>query len=97
MIATISTTVLSVATILVVILALAIAASAVRMIVGPGYADRFIALDMLTGVAVAACALTSIVTQRREFLDVGVGVALIAFVATTAFAAFLEKKERDAS
>lgn len=97
MIATISTTVLTVATILVVILALAIAASAVRMIVGPGYADRFIALDMLTGVAVAACALTSIVTQRREFLDVGVGVALIAFVATTAFAAFLEKKERDAS
>lgn len=97
MIATISTTVLTIATILVVILALAIAASAVRMIVGPGYADRFIALDMLTGVAVAACALTSIVTQRREFLDVGVGVALIAFVATTAFAAFLEKKERDAS
>lgn len=97
MIATISTTVLTVATILVVILALAIAASAVRMIVGPGYADRFIALDMLTGVAVAACALTSIVTQRREFLDVGVGVALIAFVATTAFAAFLEKKGRDAS
>lgn len=97
MIETISTTALAVSTLLVVILAIAIAASAVRMIIGPGYADRFIALDMLTGVAVAACALTSVVTGRREFLDVGVGVALIAFVATTAFAAFLEKKERDAA
>jgi multicomponent Na+:H+ antiporter subunit F len=46
---------------------------------------------------VAACALTAVVTERREFLDVGLGLALIAFVATIAFAAFLEKKERNSS
>ena len=79
---------------LLVILVIALVGAAVRMIVGPGYADRFIALDMLTGLAVAACALTATVTLRREFLDVGLGVALIAFLATVALASFLEKKER---
>ncbi len=79
---------------LLVILVIALVGAAVRMIVGPGYADRFIALDMLTGLAVAACALTAAVTLRREFLDVGLGVALIAFLATVALASFLEKKER---
>ncbi|MGY6644455.1 MAG: monovalent cation/H+ antiporter complex subunit F [Salinarimonas sp.] len=79
---------------LLVILVLALIGAAVRMIVGPGYADRFIALDMLTGLAVAACALTAAVTLRREFLDVGLGVSLIAFLATVALASFLEKKER---
>ncbi len=82
------------AVILLVILVLALIGAAVRMIVGPGYADRFIALDMLTGLAVAACALTAAITLRREFLDVGLGVSLIAFLATVALASFLEKKER---
>lgn len=82
--------------ILLAILTLALVGAAVRMIIGPGYADRFVALDMLTGIAVAACALTTVTTGRREFLDVGLGIALIAFLATIAFAAFLEKKGRDA-
>ena len=97
MIETLDAAVTTVALALTVVLALAIAATAFRMIVGPGYADRFIALDMLTGIAVAACGLTAVVTGRREFLDVGLGLALIAFVATIAFAAFLEKKERETS
>lgn len=80
--------------VMLVILVIALVGAAVRMIVGPGYADRFVALDMLTGIAVAACALTAALTLRREFLDVGLGVALIAFLATVALASFLEKKER---
>lgn len=97
MIETIDANVATVALALTGVLALAIAGAAVRMIVGPGYADRFVALDMLTGIAVAACALTAAVTGRREFLDVGLGLALIAFVATIAFAAFLEKKQKESS
>lgn len=80
---------------LLVVLGLSALGAASRMIFGPGYADRFVALDMLTGVAVAACALTAVLTGRREFLDVGLGVALIGFLATIGFAAFLEKKERE--
>jgi multicomponent Na+:H+ antiporter subunit F len=82
---------------LLVVLTLALVGAAFRMILGPGYADRFVALDMLTGLAVAACALTAVTTGRREFLDVGLGLALVAFLATIAFAAFLERKERTPS
>ncbi|WP_052195085.1 monovalent cation/H+ antiporter complex subunit F [Aureimonas altamirensis] len=63
-----------------------------RMVRGPGFADRFIAVDMLTGIAIAIAALTASLSARREFLDVAVGVALISFVATCAFAAFLERR-----
>ncbi len=66
-----------------------------RMISGPTFADRIVAIDMLTGLAVAVAALTAALTARREFLDVAFGVALISFVGTCAFAAFVERKGRD--
>ncbi len=66
-----------------------------RMITGPTFVDRIVAIDMLTGLAVAVAALTAALTGRREFLDVAFGVALISFVGTCAFAAFVERKGRD--
>lgn len=63
-----------------------------RLLTGPGYADRFVALDMLAALAVAVGAFTCIVTGRREFLDVAFGLALFGFIGTCALAAFLERK-----
>jgi len=65
-----------------------------RLIAGPTLVDRMVALDMLSGLAVAIAAVTAASTGRREFLDVGFGLALIGFVGTCAFAAFLERKGR---
>lgn len=65
-----------------------------RLIAGPTLVDRMVALDMLAGLAVAIAAVTAAATGRREFLDVGFGLALIGFVGTCAFAAFLERKGR---
>lgn len=79
-------------TILMAALAIPLALAAYRMIAGPGYADRFVALDMLTAVAVSFAALTTVATGWPAFLDVGLVLALINFVATCAFAAFLERK-----
>jgi multicomponent Na+:H+ antiporter subunit F len=79
------------ATVLIVVIMVPLAISAWRMIAGPGYANRFIALDMLTGVAVATAALMAVATGRRQFLDIAFGVALIGFLATCAFAALLER------
>ncbi len=79
-------------TILVMLVVGALALAAYRLIKGPSYADRFVSIDMLTGLVVAACALTALATGRDEFLDVAFALALIAFVATAAFAAFLERK-----
>ena len=73
-------------------LALSLSLAAYRMLKGPGYADRAVALDMLTAIVVSIAALTSLATGRGAFLDVGLGAALINFVSTCAFAAFLERK-----
>ena len=81
-----------VATVLVAVLALSLALTAYRMLRGPGYTDRFVALDMLTGVVVSMAALTTLATGRAAFLDVGLGVALINFASTCAFATFLERR-----
>jgi len=82
----------AVATVLIAVLALSLALVAYRMLKGPGYADRIVALDMLTAVVVCLTALTSLVTGLSAFLDVGLGAALINFASTCAFAAFLERK-----
>ncbi len=78
--------------VLLATLLLPLAVTVARMLKGPGMADRFVALDMLTGIAVAAAALTAVLTGRREFLDVGLGLAVFGFVGTTALAAFLTRK-----
>ena len=77
---------------LVAALVPSLALAAWRMLRGPGYADRFVALDMVTAVVVSIAALTALATGRGAFLDVGLGVALINFVSTCAFAAFLERR-----
>ncbi|HEU4584177.1 MAG TPA: monovalent cation/H+ antiporter complex subunit F [Gemmatimonadaceae bacterium] len=81
------------APILIAVLAVPLALAAYRMIRGPGHADRFVALDMLTGVSVALSALTALATGRGAFLDIGMGLALVNFVSTCAFATLLERKK----
>jgi len=78
--------------ILLIVLCVPLILTFARMLRGPGVADRFVALDMLTGIAVAMAALTSVITGRREFLDIAFGVAVFGFVGTCALAAFLERK-----
>ena len=73
-------------------LALSLGFAGYRMLRGPGYADRFIALDMLTAVVACFAALTALATGRSAFFDVALGAALINFVSTCAFAMFLERK-----
>ncbi|HET7551922.1 MAG TPA: monovalent cation/H+ antiporter complex subunit F [Gemmatimonadaceae bacterium] len=82
----------TVAPALIAVLAVALALAAYRMIKGPSYADRFVALDMLTAVSVALSALTALATGRSAFLDIGMGLALVNFVSTCAFATLLERK-----
>jgi len=83
------------ASVLLVVLMIPLLLTVFRMIVGPGYADRFIAFDMLSAVAVGLAALTAAITDRREFLDVALAVALIGFLATCALAGLLEKRKGD--
>jgi multicomponent Na+:H+ antiporter subunit F len=81
-------------TVLAGVLALALALAAWRMVRGPSFADRFVALDMLTALAVGFGGLAAVATGRSAFLDIVLGIALINFVATAAFATLLERKRK---
>lgn len=80
---------------LVAIASVAVLLGAVRAVRGPNMVDRVIALDMLTVAGVAFAALAAKVTGSRAFLDVGLGLALLGFIATIAFARMIERLPRE--
>lgn len=70
----------------------ALALGAVRVIRGPTAADRVAALDFVSMVLVAFFMLLALAARRDAFLDAGLALALVAFLATVAFARFLERR-----
>lgn len=83
------------AMVLLCVLCVALALAGWRLVRGPSFADRFIAFDMLTALAIAFAALAAVSTARGVFLDIALGLALINFTGTAAFALFLERKARN--
>jgi multisubunit Na+/H+ antiporter MnhF subunit len=73
------------------LLLVAMLLAGVRIVRGPHAADRVVALDMLSLLGVAAAALAAVVAESPAFVDIALGVALIGFLATVAFAAFIER------
>ena len=61
---------------------LAIAIGFIRIVRGPTLADRVVALDMMTTTIAAFCALVSVRAGGSSFVDVGIVVALVGFLAT---------------
>lgn len=83
-----------------VILMAAMVLAFVRLALGPSLPDRVVALDLITILAVAFSALFAISSGKQAFLDVAIALALIAFLATVAFARYAERSQaqaRDAS
>lgn len=64
----------------------------IRAVIGPSVADRAVALDMLSVLAVGFAALTAILTGQDAFLDVAVILALVGFLATLSFARFIVRR-----
>ena len=83
------------ADILAVVLCGAVALVCWRLVLGPSFADRFVAIDMLTALGIGFAGLTALATGRGLFVDIALALALINFVGTVAFALFLERKARD--
>ncbi len=74
-----------------ILLLAAMVMAGIRIVRGPHAADRVVALDMLGLLGVAAAGLAALVTQSAAFVDIALGVALIGFLATVAFAVFIER------
>lgn len=74
---------------------LAIGIALYTMAFGPSQADRIVALEILLAGALALAIGASLVTQRTVFLDVGIGLALVGFVATIGWARLLDRARRE--
>lgn len=64
----------------------------IRLARGPSLPDRVVALDLLAVIAVAFSALAAIASDVTAYLDVAIALALVAFLATVAFARFAERR-----
>jgi multicomponent Na+:H+ antiporter subunit F len=62
----------------------------VRLVKGPRTADRVVALDLLSAVAVGVTAAWAVAADDPVYLDVALLVALVAFLGTVAFATYAE-------
>jgi multicomponent Na+:H+ antiporter subunit F len=74
------------------ILAGALVLVAVRLVCGPTLSDRVVALDMLSYVAIGFIAAYVATTGASAVLDAALVLALVAFLATVAFARFVEQR-----
>lgn len=73
------------------LLAAAAIAAGLRIVQGPATADRVIALDMIGLLGVAAAGLAALVADSTAFVDIALGVALVGFLATVAFAGYIAR------
>jgi multicomponent Na+:H+ antiporter subunit F len=62
-----------------------------RIVRGPSAVDRVVALDMLSLIGVAAAGMAVIVSGSTAFVEIALGLALVGFLATVAFAGFIER------
>lgn len=76
-----------------VLLVLALLISVVRIIIGPSLADRVLALDLMTVLAMGFVAAIAIRTGLMLYLDIAIALALLGFLATIAFARYILSKK----
>jgi multicomponent Na+:H+ antiporter subunit F len=68
----------------------------VRLWRGPTQADRIVALDVVFSSSIALSAAAAVSSSRPLFLDVGIGLSIIGFVATVLWARLIDKSPAQA-
>jgi len=66
----------------------------VRLAAGPTIEDRIVALDLLAANGIGFVAVYALKFGTATFLDVGLILALLAFLGTVAFAYYLERRTK---
>jgi multisubunit Na+/H+ antiporter MnhF subunit len=67
-------------------------AGCIRLVLGPSLADRVVSLDLVTVLLIAVAALLALKTGEAVYLDLGLALALVGFLATVAFARYAERR-----
>lgn len=69
----------------------ALACAAWRLLAGPTLPDRIVALDLMAGLLVVFLLVFRIATGQGAYTFLALGLALIAFLSTVAFAGLVER------
>jgi multicomponent Na+:H+ antiporter subunit F len=72
----------------------AILLAIVRLLRGPSQADRIIALDVVFSASIALSAAAALASGRALYLDVGIGLAVVGYVATIVWARLIDESPR---
>ncbi|MGF1466947.1 MAG: monovalent cation/H+ antiporter complex subunit F [Sandaracinaceae bacterium] len=73
----------------------AAALALVRLVKGPGQANRIVALDVVFAATIATTGAATLASGRALYLDVGIGLALVGFVATMVWARLIDASALD--
>jgi multicomponent Na+:H+ antiporter subunit F len=73
------------------IFSVAFVSAFIRLVRGPTLPDRVVALDLMAVIGIGFISAYAIYSGRSIFVDVATVVALIGFLATTAFAYHLRR------
>jgi len=63
-----------------------------RLLAGPTDADRVVGLDLLFAVAIVQSLLAALASGRTVYLDVAIGLTVVGFVATLAWARLIQAR-----
>ena len=75
-------------------LALAIAITFIRLVIGPTMVNRVVALDLMAILIVGMMAFEAVRSGEHVLLDVAVVVGITAFIGTAAFAMLIDRDSR---
>lgn len=84
-------TIETILTISLTLFGIAILIAFVRVIIGPTFPDRVIAMDVVGVNLISAIAIVSILFKTRAFFDVILVLGILAFISTISFSKFLER------
>src|SRR5699024_11007450 len=71
---------------------IAILLTFIRILLGPTFSDRVIAMDVVGVNLISAIAIVSILFETKFFLDVMLVLGMLAIISTISYAKFLERE-----
>lgn len=78
-------------TISLILFGISIAITFIRIVLGPSFPDRVIAMDVIGVNIISAIAIISIFFNTKAYLDAILILAILAFISTIAFSKFIER------
>ena len=79
------------ATVVLNVLVVALFLAFIRLVRGPSLPDRVVALELCGTVVVGMIAVQAIMSEQGVLLDVAIGLALVSFLGTVAFARYVQR------